>query len=80
MLVCPCYAGDEGGQIMLKRLWTYSTEVWETAVLLVIGIVILLAAEPRTWLGQLFAGILAALLIVLCIANLIQWIHEREHH
>jgi hypothetical protein len=63
---------------MLKRFLTYSTEVWETAVLLVIGIVILLAAEPKTWLGQLLAGILAALLIVLCIGNLIQWIHERE--
>jgi hypothetical protein len=65
---------------MFKRLMNYSTEVWETFVLLVIGIVILLATEPKTWLALLLAGVLAGLLIVLCIANLIQWIHEREHH
>jgi hypothetical protein len=64
---------------MLKRFLTYSTEVWETMVLLVIGIVILVATEPKTWLGQLFAGILAALLIVLCLGNFIQWMHEREN-
>lgn len=64
---------------MLKQLMTYSTEVWETIVLLVIGIVILLATEPKTWLSLLLAGVFAGLLVVLCIANLIQWMHEREH-
>ena len=63
---------------MFKRLMTYSTEVWETIVLLVIGIVILLATEPKTWLALLLAGILAMLLVALCITNLIQWMHERE--
>lgn len=63
---------------MFKRLITYSTEVWETFVLLVIGIVVLLAVEPKTWFGILLAGILAVLLVALCIGNLIQWIHERE--
>jgi hypothetical protein len=63
---------------MFKRLMTYSTEIWETIVLLVIGIVILLAAEPKTALSLLLAGILAGLLIVMCFANLVQWMHERE--
>lgn len=63
---------------MFKRLMTYSTEVWETMVLLVIGIVVLLATEPKTWLSTTLAGILAVLLVVLCVANLVQWIHERE--
>lgn len=65
---------------MFKWLMTYSTEVWETIVLLVIGIVILLAAEPKTVLGVLLAGVLAALLLVVCIGNLVQWTREREHH
>lgn len=63
---------------MFRQLMTYSTEVWETIVLLLIGIVILLATEPKTWLAFVLAGVLAVLLVVLCIGNLIQWIRERE--
>jgi hypothetical protein len=63
---------------MLKRLLSFSTEIWETIVLLVIGIVILAATEPRTWLGQLFAVILAGVLVVFCVINLVQWMQERE--
>lgn len=63
---------------MLKRLWAYSTELWETIVLLVMGIVILVALEPQTWIAQIFAAILGVMLILLCVANLLQWMHSRQ--
>ena len=65
---------------MLKRLWTFSTELWETIVLIMIGIVVLASTEPKSWTGQVLAGVLAGLLIVLCVANFIEWMrhgHER---
>jgi hypothetical protein len=47
-------------------------------VLLVMGIVILVALQPQTWVAQIFAAILGVMLIVLCVANLVQWMHTRQ--
>ena len=62
---------------MLKRLWTYSTELWETLILLVMGIVILVALQPQSWVAQLFAAILGGMLIILCVANFFEWTRSR---
>jgi amino acid permease len=66
---------------MFKRLWTFSTELWETIVLIMIGIVVLASTEPRTWVGQVLAGVLAAILILLCVINFIEWMRrDHQHH
>ncbi|CAG0980515.1 hypothetical protein GPROT1_02250 [Gammaproteobacteria bacterium] len=62
----------------MERLWADSTELWETLVLLVMGIVILVALEPQSWIAQVFAAILGGLLIILCVANLIEWMRTRS--
>ena len=67
----------EGRFSMLKRLWTYSTELWETLILLVMGIVILVALQPQSWVAQLFAAILGGMLIILCVANFFEWTRSR---
>lgn len=63
---------------MLKRFWNYSTELWETVVLIVIGIVILVATEPRTWVGEVLAVVLGGVLVVVCLLNLVEWIHQKR--
>jgi hypothetical protein len=52
--------------------------LWETVVLLVMGIVILVALQPQSWVAQLFAVILGGMLIVLCVANFIEWTRSSD--